>query len=218
MNRAILFDLDGTLIDSLPGIAWAANTLLEGEGRPPLPQAQIGSFVGRGELVFLRRLIAAGGLKASDQERLLPPFLELYAKAAERTELFPGVRAALEELKGQGRSLGLVTNKPSGPMTAVLDRLELGAFFDCIVAGDTLDKRKPHPEPLLHCLDTLGAERGLYVGDSEIDAETSGRAGVPFALFTEGIRQAAVEDLAFWRTFDHFDALPGLVAELNDLR
>ncbi len=218
MNRAILFDLDGTLIDSLPGISWAANTLLEGERRPPLPQAQIGSFVGRGELVFLRRLIAAGGLKASDQERLLPPFLELYAKAAERTELFPGVRAALEELKGQGRPLGLVTNKPSGPMTAVLDRLELGAFFDCIVAGDTLDKRKPHPEPLLHCLDTLGAERGLYVGDSEIDAETSGRAGVPFALFTEGIRQAPVEDLAFWRTFDHFDALPALVAELNDLR
>ncbi len=218
MNRAVVFDLDGTLIDSLPGIAWAGNTLLEGEGCPPLPEAQIAGFVGRGEKVFLRRLVAAGGLPEDAFTRLLPTFLDLYAQAAERTELFPGVRDALDALRAEGRVMGLVTNKPSGPLRPVLDRLDLDGYFRCIVAGDTLERRKPHPEPLLHCLDALDAERGLYVGDSEIDAETAGRAGVPFALYTEGIRQSSLDDMAFWRTFDHFDQLPALVAELNNRR
>jgi phosphoglycolate phosphatase len=209
MTAPVVFDLDGTLIDSLPGIAWAANETLDAFGTAPLPQARIAGFVGHGEQVFVDRLIAASGLEAPRPE-IMARFLVFYAQAAERTTLFSGALEALDWLRGQGVPIGLCTNKPSGPLEPVLRALDLAARFDVIVAGDSLPMRKPDPEPLRHALRALGAARGLYVGDSEVDAETAQRAGQPFALFTEGIRQSPVEALPHDWTFHDFGAFPAV--------
>ncbi|WP_375259923.1 HAD-IA family hydrolase [Citreimonas sp.] len=199
----VVFDLDGTLVDSLPGIAWAANTLLEDRDRPALPQATIGSFVGLGERVFLDRLIAAGGLDPAEDAALMARFLDLYRAAADRTTLFPGARGALVALRADGVPLGLCTNKPSGPLDAVLDALDLRGLFGAIVAGDTLPVRKPDPAPLHRAFEALGGA-GIYVGDNGVDAQTASRAQVPFWLFTEGIRQEPLAEIPHDRAFDDF--------------
>jgi phosphoglycolate phosphatase len=95
----------------------------------------------------------------------------------------------------------------------VLSHFGLGPRFGAVLGGDSLSARKPDPAPLLAVLEALGAAEGVYVGDSEIDAETAERASVPFLLFTEGYRKAAVETLVHAAAFSHFDALPALVAE-----
>lgn len=212
--RAVVFDLDGTLIDSLPGIAQAANTLLSEEGRPALPQGQVAGFVGLGELVFLERLIAAGGLDPSAFDRLLDRFIVHYKAAAEMTQLFPGAREALSTLKADGWAIGLCTNKPTDPLRAVMDHLDLTGVFDTIVAGDTLERRKPDPAPLRHAFNGLGAEKGVYVGDSPVDAETARAACVPFVLFTEGIRTVPQSDIPHERAFDDFSQLPEICGAL----
>ena len=209
MTPPVVFDLDGTLIDSLPNITDAANALLEGQGLDPLTPAQVGRFVGFGERVFLERLIAATALPADDFDALMPVFLSHYKAVAQDTRLFDGARAALDVLAGQGVRLGLCTNKPSGPLAPVLETTGLNDVFDVVVAGDTLPKRKPDPAPLQHAFERLGAP-GLYVGDSEVDAETAERAGLPFALFTRGIRHSPIEAIPHWAAFDDFSELSGI--------
>lgn len=216
MTLPVVFDLDGTLIDSLPEIAGAANRLLAEEGRAPLPVAQIGSFVGRGEAVLLERLMRAAGLDLARFDALRPRFTEIYVEASRGTRLFPGVAGMLADFRARGVPLGLCTNKPSAPLRAVLDTLSLTETFGVVVAGDSLPERKPHPAPLRYALDRLGAETGLYVGDSEVDAETAERAGVPFALYTEGIRTLPVDDIPHDVAFSDFGALAAIHASFED--
>jgi len=210
MKMPVVFDLDGTLVDSLPGIAAAANGFLAEEGRPALPVERVAGFVGRGEDVFLERLMEAGGLDAARFCEVKPRFLEIYAEASRGTRLFPGARAMLDGFRDAGVPLGLCTNKPSGPMRVVLEAAALDGVFDAIVAGDEVARRKPDPAPLLAVLSRLGASFGLYVGDSEVDAETAARAGVPFALYTEGIRTRPVAELPHDHAFSDFGALSGI--------
>lgn len=210
----VVFDLDGTLVDSLPGIARAANRLLAEEGLSPLPQAQIGGFVGMGVDVFLDRLIAATSLEVADRPRLSERFLPIYEEASQGTPLFDGVGDALRVLKARGVPLGICTNKPSGPLKHVLADIPEAALFDVVVAGDTLPLRKPDPAPLMLAFEKLGAVRGLYVGDSETDAETARRAGMPFALFTRGIRVSPVEEIPHDVAFDDFAELEAIYDRL----
>ena len=112
----VIFDLDGTLIDSLPGITDATNALLAEWGLPPIGADLTKRFVGRGERVFVERLIAATALDPSDFEALVARFIVHYKIAAETTVMMPGARAALNDLKGAGYPLGLVTNKPRAPL------------------------------------------------------------------------------------------------------
>jgi phosphoglycolate phosphatase len=211
---AVVFDLDGTLIDSLPGIAHAANTLLTEEGRPALPQAQIAGFVGLGEVVFVERLVDAGGLDPARFDSLMRRFIVHYKAAAQITALFPGAREALARMRAEGWSIGLCTNKPTEPLRAVLDHLDLAGAFDAIVAGDTLDRRKPDPAPLHHAFAGLGAQTGVYVGDSPVDADTARAANTPFVLFTEGIRTVPLKDIPHDRAFDDFAQLPEICRAL----
>lgn len=212
--RAVVFDLDGTLIDSLPDIAAAANALLADHAMPPLPQQQIGSFVGMGERVFLDRLIAATALDGTAYDALLEEFVAIYKQSTGRTTVFPGVVAALEALRADGIKLGICTNKPSGPLGAVLSAVDLARWFDVIVAGDTLPVRKPDPAPLRLAFERMGATEGVYVGDSDVDAETAQRATVPFALFTEGIRMKPIDEIPHDRAFTDFALLPGLCLDV----
>ena len=212
----IVFDLDGTLIDSLPNVTDAANALLADEGLSPLPSEVVRGFVGLGERVFLNRMIAATDLRPEDFDRLMPEFIRHYNVAAEDTLLFPGAMDMLVRLRADGVPLALCTNKPSAPLWPTLKAAGIEDAFDVVLAGDMLERRKPDPLPVHHILSELNAETCLYVGDSETDAETARRAGVPFVLFTEGIRLAPIEDIPHDVAFDDLSMLPEIYARFSN--
>jgi phosphoglycolate phosphatase len=207
----VVFDLDGTLIDSAPDIREVANALLAGEGAAPVSLAETRGFIGHGAPTFVARMRAARDLPESAQERLLAEFVRLYDSAVGLTAPYPGAVAALDALAAEGHALGLCTNKPYRPCLAVLDHLGLTGRFGSIVGGDSLPERKPDPAPLRAVLTALGEGPAVYVGDSEVDAECARRAGLPFLLFTEGYRSAPVESLPHAAAFDDFGDLPRLV-------
>ncbi|SFP67613.1 phosphoglycolate phosphatase [Tranquillimonas alkanivorans] len=211
----IVFDLDGTLIDSAPDIRAAANAVLAAEGRAPLTLAQATHFIGNGASVFVTRMAEAADLPddPDTHARLLTGFLERYETAVDLTRPYPGVPEALDALAASGHTLGLCTNKPAGPTRAVLAHLGLSGWFKVIVGGDSLPVRKPDPAPLLAAAERLGGA-ALYVGDSEIDAETAQHAGIPFALFTEGYRKRPAEQIPHDRRFARFGDLPRLAGDL----
>jgi len=204
----IVFDLDGTLIDSAPDIRAAANVMLVGEGAEPLDMDTTTSFIGNGIPKLVERAMRARGLPAADHARLTQAMLEAYDKnPATLTRLYDGLEVLLPKLKGDGHKLGICTNKPLAPTKQILDIFAITDLFDVIIGGDTLRVKKPNPAPLYKAYEALGDGERLYVGDSEVDAETAERAHIPFALFTEGYRKMPVETLAHVLAFKHFDAL-----------
>jgi len=207
----VVFDLDGTLIDSLPNVTNAINGLLGDSKLPALSPEVVVNFVGHGERVLLDRLIAATDLNAADYEVLMDRFIEHYKRAAADTRVFPGVTAALEALRCDGLALALCTNKPRAPLIPTLEAAGLMDAFDVVVAGDDLERRKPDPTPLWFIMSKLGAESCIYVGDSEVDAETARRAEVPFLFFTEGICAVPIADIPHDATFGEFSELPDLI-------
>lgn len=211
---AVLFDLDGTLIDSLPNVRDAANAVLEAWSLPPLPSQTVAGFVGLGEQVFVDRLIAATDLSSADRDQIMARFIGRYKEEAKKTVLFPGVEKALASLKSGGVRLGLVTNKPRAPLGPTLDAAGLADIFETVVAGDDLPVRKPDPAPIRHAMEAMGADTAVYIGDSETDAATAQNAGIPFVLFTEGIRLSPIEDLPHAEAFDDFAKLPALIQRL----
>ena len=213
---ALVFDLDGTLIDSAPDIHLAANAALSDEGVPTLTLAEARDCVGHGAAIFVSRAMALRGLGDDPvlHRRILDGFLGRYEGAVHLTRPYPGVPEALDALRGAGHRLALCTNKPAAPTRAVLAHLGLDALFDPVICGDSLPQRKPDPAPLRAAVAGAGGGPAIYVGDSEVDAETALAATLPFLLFTEGYRKTPVAELPHTRTFDRFSALPGLVAEL----
>ena len=211
---AVLFDLDGTLIDSLGGITRAANGVLADAGLPAIGEDLTVGFVGRGERYFVRRLIEETGLDPDRFDDHLASFLGHYEVAARVTPLMPGARAALDVLKASGYPLGLVTNKPRRPLGPTLAAAGLTKDFDVVLAGDDLERRKPDPLPLFEAVSQLGVASGIYVGDSDIDGATAQAAKMPFVLYTRGIRTVPVEEIPHVVAFDDFAELPEIVAKL----
>lgn len=216
MVRAAIFDLDGTLIDSAPDIHAAVNTVLAAEGLPPVTLAETRGFVGSGAPVLVERVMAHCGLPPEPalHARLLARLLDIYETAVHLTQPYPGVPEALAALAAEGWALGLCTNKPERPARAVLAHLGLAELFSVLVGGDTLPERKPHPLPLRHVVAALGASRAVFVGDSEVDAETARAAGLPFAIYTRGYRHLPLTALPHDLAFDRFAALPAGLARL----
>lgn len=210
----VVFDLDGTLIDSLPNVTDAANAVLREVGLAELPASEVAGFVGWGEQVFMDRLIAATNLDPALKPQLMERFIQHYVVVGSETRLIAGAEEVLRVFKENGVRTGLCTNKPRVPLLPVLASTPLGALLDAVVAGDDLAARKPDPAPLRHVVDMLGATTCLYVGDSQIDAETAVRAGVPFALFTEGIRTTPVAAIPHDFAFDDFAELPAIYRKL----
>ncbi|WP_347266572.1 phosphoglycolate phosphatase [Paracoccus sp. (in: a-proteobacteria)] len=213
----VVFDLDGTLVDSVPDIHACVNAVLRLHQAPALSLDQVRGFVGGGVDMLWRRVIAALGLPVDSHRDLVASFMTRYHHATGLTRLYPHVTETLGVLADRGYPLGICTNKPLAPTRAVLAHMGIAGLFRTVVAGDSLPQRKPDPAPLRAALAGLGADprqpRGIYVGDSEFDAECAANAAVPFLLFTRGYRKSPVEDLPHRAAFDDFAQLPALVED-----
>ncbi len=217
--EAVVFDLDGTLIDSAPDLQVCANRLLAEMDLRPLGLAEVTSFVGEGIPPLIERCLAAAGRPARGAalEDAITRYKAIYAAApAEFSRPYDGVVACLVELQHHGVRLGVCTNKSEPLAREVMTALDLTRFFPAIVGGDTLPSRKPDPAPLRHAAGLLSTlpDGLVYVGDSEVDAATAEAAAVPFALFTRGYRKAPAESLPAAARFDDFAALPGILRRL----
>jgi len=211
----LIFDLDGTLIDSAPDIHAAANKLMDHIGQTAFEFNEIRSFIGNGVPVLVARMMTARCLPDALDAEMTRLFLMYYeADPAKLTEPYPNAIQALEVLAQRGHRLGLCTNKPVAPTRQILVSLGMENLFSAVVGGDTLAVRKPNPEPLWHTLKMLGETICFYVGDSEIDAETAKMAGMPFVLFTQGYRKAALEDIRCHATFNDFNELPAVIGRM----
>jgi N-acetyl-D-muramate 6-phosphate phosphatase len=187
MTRAVLFDLDGTLLDTAPDMIAALNTLRTEESCDPLPYALARTQVSHGSTGLLH--LAFPELAGNDFEAMRARFLSLYeARLTQDTALFDGCAAVLEALGQQGLAWGVVTNKPAFLTQPLLVALGLAQRAGCIVSGDTLPERKPHPAPLLHAARQLGIppQHCVYVGDAERDVQSARSAGMPVLLALYG--------------------------------
>ncbi len=213
--RGVVFDLDGTLIDSAPDIHAAVNRTLAEIGAEALSLATVTSFIGNGIPTLIERVMQARDLPAADHPELLARFSGHYdADPATLTRPYDGVMDVLAGWSAAGVPMAICTNKPDAPARSILNLMGMAAHFPVVIGGDTLPVRKPDPAPLHHAVRMLGAARVLYVGDSETDAETARRAGLPFALFTEGYRKSPVADLPHDMAFTDFSDLPAILDRL----
>ena len=181
--RLIVFDLDGTLVDSHKDLAAAANALVLELGGAPITEEAVARMVGDGAAALVRRALAASGLKP-DTPNALDRFLAIYDTCLlDQTRPYPGMVETLEQLATRYR-LGVLTNKPTHATKTMLDGLDLSRFFQQVVGGDTAFGRKPDPAGLRHIIDASGASAAstMLVGDSPVDRETARRAGVRICL------------------------------------
>ena len=214
---AIIFDLDGTLIDSVGDIHAALNQMLARAGHGPLGKDMVTSFIGKGSSNLVTRVIDHVGLPndAASHANYLREFLGIYSSApAKFTTVFDQVHKVLTDFQISGIALGLCTNKPEEAAGIVLKELGLTSFFGSIVGGDRLPSRKPDPAMLHLVMKELGVERCLFVGDSEVDVSTARAAGVPMALFTQGYRQTHLADMAADYNFHSFRELPAIARDM----
>jgi phosphoglycolate phosphatase len=187
--RLILCDLDGTLVDSAADIAIALNRALDDLGLAPVTDAQVRRWVGQGAMRLIHCVIDHGRLDPELHPVLLNQFMNRYmAAVCEVSEVYPGVRGFLDACKADGITLACVTNKPYQPARDLLAALDLLDDFQLLIGGDTLPHRKPHPEPLLHCLRHFGVpvEQALMVGDSRNDVDAAKAARMRVVALSYG--------------------------------
>ncbi len=196
--RGVLLDLDGTLLDTAPDMAEALNRLRLDEGLEELPYERIRPYVSHGALRLVR--LGFGEPDAARFEDLRQRFLDHYrADIARRTRMFDGFEDVLATLETAGMPWGIVTNKPGWLTIPLLEALGLASRCGCIVSGDTLAQRKPHPMQLLHAAAILGLapRECVYVGDAERDVQAARNAGMIPLVAGFGYLEAG-EDPAAW--------------------
>jgi phosphoglycolate phosphatase len=183
--KAVTIDLDGTLADSIPDLAAAANLMLRELGRPELPLERIKDFVGKGIPRLVERSLAGsidGTASAEEMSRALPVFERFYMEVNGRhSVLYPGVEEGLRALRAMSMPLACVTNKSGRFTVPLLKHLGIAQFFEQIIGGDALPQKKPHPAQLLHACKGFGIKPAemLMIGDSGNDAQAARAAGCP---------------------------------------
>lgn len=216
LPRAVLVDLDGTLVDTAEDIVVAANRMLDELGAFPLPFALVKSFIGKGVPNLVRRTLETAQLGV-DPVAAQTVFERHYLAVNGRMgQVFAGVEAGLDALVRLGYRIACVTNKPEALATPLLALTGLDTWCEVLIGGDTLVHMKPHPEPLLHACRLLGVSpaHALLVGDSAVDVAAARAAGVPVAIVRYGYAGANGPDAlgADW-LIDSFEVLPALLAE-----
>jgi phosphoglycolate phosphatase len=219
MNRCLLvFDLDGTLVDSVPDLRAALNEMLRERGRPPLTLLQVKGMIGDGAPAMVARALAASGAAPIDAPAALSRFLQIYeANAVRLSRLYPDVRKTLSELRQRGYRTAICTNKPQRATIAVVEGLGLLELFDGIAGGDRFAVRKPDPGHVLMLIGELGARReaSVMIGDNENDAAAAHGAGIPLVLMRYGYARVDPESLAADALLDHFGELPEVLERLQ---
>jgi phosphoglycolate phosphatase len=191
---AVAFDLDGTLVDTLPDLHEAANRMLAGIGREPATAPVVRTYVGDGVDRLVKRLLTAdldGEPAPAVFEPALAAFREHYAELLTcASRPFPGVLKTLETLRGRGFRLAVVTNKPERFTLPLLRGLGMERYFDLVIGGDSLPRKKPDALPLTHCAGTFGISQArlLMVGDSVVDVGAARAAGSPVFCVPYGYR------------------------------
>ncbi len=189
---AVLFDLDGTLVETRQDIATGINLALADRGLPPLPVDRVARHVGRGARVLVTRCLEDSGIAGPSPDEVESAYLGFHrhyvAHLLDTTVVYPGISRLCDRLGRAGISMAVVTNKPIDPARRILSGLGLSAYFPVVLGGDSLPQRKPDPTPLLHAIECLGADakRAVMVGDSEIDIGAARAAGVAVAAVTWG--------------------------------
>jgi len=190
--RMILIDVDGTLVDSVPDLAYCVDELMKALDRPVHGEAKVRNWVGNGVERLVRRALIGqldGEPPDGDYARAYPIFLELYAEnTSKRSRLYPGIREGIDWLKSQGYLLGCVTNKAAQFTLPLLEDLGVRDDFAIVVSGDTLPVKKPDPAPLLHAAQHFGVTpaESLMVGDSVSDVKAARAAGFQIVCMSYG--------------------------------
>ena len=188
----VMIDLDGTLVDSVPDLAYCADAMLSELGMPARGEAKVRQWVGNGVERLVRRALTGtldGEPEEADFQRAYPLFLDLYAQnTSQRSVLYPGIREGLDYLKRQGYRLGCVTNKAAQFTLPLLKDLGIHDSFEIVVAGDSLPKKKPDPLPLLHAAEQLGVAPAdaMMIGDSQSDVKAARAAGFRIVCMSYG--------------------------------
>jgi len=194
----LIFDLDGTLIDSKLDLALAVNATRAHMGMPPLEVDQVSTYVGNGAPILIRRALGEQATEAEIEEAL-EFFLEYYrAHELDNTRLYPGVSQSLDRLYAAGKRLAVLTNKPVAMSRAIVEGLGVGARFFRVYGGNSFDFKKPHPigvEALL-AETGVGRARTLMIGDSSVDIQTARNAGVSSCGVTYGFAPQTLHDPA----------------------
>jgi phosphoglycolate phosphatase len=218
MTRAIVFDLDGTLIDSAPDVRAALNRLLAEEGRNTLSLPEVQDLVGEGAAALIERAWNATGpaAPADSVKPLVERYLTHYrAHPADHTVIYEGVPEVLASLRAGGDLLGICTNKPHRMTEIVLDALGLAGHFAAVLGGD-FPRRKPDGEHIRETLRRMGAEgrAALYVGDSITDIRAARDAGVPVVAVDWGYARMNPVELGADRLMSRFTDLPRIIGDL----
>lgn len=196
---AVLFDLDGTLLDTIPDLHEAARRMLAELGEPTRSLEEVTRFVGKGIPNLVQRCLTEGRAPRDSVAlaAAVAVFRRHYAAVnGHATRIYEGVAETLEALSSQGVRMACITNKAGDFTLPLLDHMGLARFFGCVVSGDTLPVKKPDPAPVLHACEALGVSttRAVMVGDSANDALAAQAAGVPVLLMTYGYSEGRAVD------------------------
>ena len=218
--KAVVFDLDGTLVDTAPDILAYLNEMLAELGRPGLELASVHTIIGDGvKSLLLRGLEASGGVPNDlDLDALFHRYLERYTEEpARQSQPFDGVIDTLDRLKAANIKLGVCTNKPQRPTNRLLSRLGLDRYFGSVIGGDALPVRKPDSAHLKTVLDQLNVkpEHAVLIGDSETDLKTARAAGTPSILVSFGYTPIPAHELGADHVIDHFADLIPILETIN---
>ena len=215
-RSALVFDLDGTLIDSIPQVAAAVNATLAEAARAPLTLAAVRDMIGEGARVTVERAFATtGGMNGIDISAMIERYLVHYlADPALHTVVFPGVLEVLEQFRAAGTPMGICTNKPGATTRPVLAALNLSRFFAAVVTADDTRYLKPDGRHVLDTLAAMNADRtgAVFVGDSEVDLAAAHDAGVPAVVVAYGYGRTAVQTMPAAARIERFHDLPAAVA------
>jgi phosphoglycolate phosphatase len=216
--KMILIDVDGTLVDSVPDLAYCVDEMMRLLGREPHGEGRVRDWVGNGVERLVRRALVGqldGEPSDADFERAYPIFLEMYAvNTSQRSLLYPGVREGLDYMKSQGYALGCVTNKAEQFTLPLLRDLGIHDEFGIIVAGDTLPVKKPDPGPLLHAAAYFGVDPAdsLMLGDSKSDVTAARAAGFQIVCMSYGYNHGEdIRDYSPDAVIDSMTELKGLL-------
>ena len=217
--QALIFDLDGTLIDSAPDVCASVNWVLVETGRRELTLAETKGMVGWGGRVLVEKALALTGEPGTpeDIDRALDAFLFTYAAhPADHTTVFPGAIKALKKFKADGVKMGICTNKPTATTPPVLKAMGLEGYFDVISCGDAVPHKKPDGRHVSLVVEGLGAtiETTAMVGDSESDFSAAIDAGIKSVAVTFGYAHAPVDTLGADALIGHFDELLGALRKI----